>query len=331
MKPAVYFDEYGEEKVLQCLLCPLHCIIKPDQVGFCGVRKNVDGMLYSLNYGQLTSIAIDPIEKKPLYHLFPGEKILSVGSWGCNLRCDFCQNWEITKQRPKTVMRVMPQQLIQIALERESRGIAFTYNEPIVSFEFILDTSRAAAKEGIYSILVTNGVIDEEPMDLLSQSVRGMNIDLKGWNDEFYVKDIGTEKRVVLRSIETARKAGTHIELTTLIIPGKNDSPEEMREEAKWISGLSKDIPLHINRYFPNYKSTIPPTSPDSLIQLAEVAKEYLRYVYVGNIDLPGLSDTTCPYCGNLLVERRGMRSSVVGIDEKGRCNNCQKEIPIVF
>jgi len=174
-------------------------------------------------------------------------------------------------------------------------------------------------------------VIDEEPMDLLSQSVRGMNIDLKGWNDEFYVKDIGTEKRVVLRSIETARKAGTHIELTTLIIPGKNDSPEEMREEAKWISGLSKDIPLHINRYFPNYKSTIPPTSPDSLIQLAEVAKEYLRYVYVGNIDLPGLSDTTCPYCGNLLVERRGMRSSVVGIDEKGRCNNCQKEIPIVF
>ncbi|MCB1222498.1 MAG: AmmeMemoRadiSam system radical SAM enzyme, partial [Mesotoga sp.] len=321
----------GEEKVLQCLLCPLHCIIKPDQVGFCGVRKNVDGMLYSLNYGQLTSIAIDPIEKKPLYHLFPGEKILSVGSWGCNLRCNFCQNWEISKQRPKTVMRVMPQQLIQIALERESRGIAFTYNEPIVSFEFILDTSRAAAKEGIYSILVTNGVIDEEPMDLLSQSVRGMNIDLKGWNDEFYVKDIGTEKRVVLRSIETARKAGTHIELTTLIIPGKNDSPEEMREEAKWISGLSKDIPLHINRYFPNYKSTIPPTSPDSLIQLAEVAKEYLRYVYVGNIDLPGLSDTTCPYCGNLLVERRGMRSSVVGIDEKGRCNNCQKEIPIVF
>jgi len=324
MKPAVYFDEYGEDKVLQCLLCPLHCIIKPDQVGFCGVRKNVDGMLYSLNYGQLTSIAIDPIEKKPLYHLFPGEKILSVGSWGC-------QNWEISKQRPKTVMRVMPQQLIQIALERESRGIAFTYNEPIVSFEFILDTSRAAAKEGIYSILVTNGVIDEEPMDLLSQSVRGMNIDLKGWNDEFYVKDIGTEKRVVLRSIETARKAGTHIELTTLIIPGKNDSPEEMREEAKWISGLSKDIPLHINRYFPNYKSTIPPTSPDSLIQLAEVAKEYLRYVYVGNIDLPGLSDTTCPYCGNLLVERKGMRSSVVGIDEKGRCNNCQKEIPIVF
>ncbi|RLL92408.1 hypothetical protein BG32_03210 [Mesotoga sp. HF07.pep.5.2.highcov] len=331
MKPAVYFDEYGEDKVLQCLLCPLHCIIKPDQVGFCGVRKNVDGMLYSLNYGQLTSIAIDPIEKKPLYHLFPGEKILSVGSWGCNLRCNFCQNWEISKQRPKTVMRVMPQQLIQIALERESRGIAFTYNEPIVSFEFILDTSRAAAKEGIYSILVTNGVIDEEPMDLLSQSVRGMNIDLKGWNDEFYVKDIGTEKRVVLRSIETARKAGTHIELTTLIIPGKNDSPEEMREEAKWISGLSKDIPLHINRYFPNYKSTIPPTSPDSLIQLAEVAKEYLRYVYVGNIDLPGLSDTTCPYCGNLLVERKGMRSSVVGIDEKGRCNNCQKEIPIVF
>ena len=331
MKPAVYFDEYGEEKVLQCLLCPLHCIIKPDQVGFCGVRKNVDGMLYSLNYGQLTSIAIDPIEKKPLYHLFPGEKILSVGSWGCNLRCNFCQNWEISKQRPKTVMRVMPQQLIQIALERESRGIAFTYNEPIVSFEFILDTSRAAAKEGIYSILVTNGVIDEEPMDLLSQSVRGMNIDLKGWNDEFYVKDIGTEKRVVLRSIETARKAGTPSELTTLIIPGKNDSPEEMREEAKWISGLSKDIPLHINRYFPNYKSTIPPTSPDSLIQLAEVAKEYLRYVYVGNIDLPGLSDTTCPYCGNLLVERRGMRSSVVGIDEKGRCNNCQKEIPIVF
>jgi len=331
LKPAVYFDEYGEDDALQCLLCPRHCIIKPNQVGFCGVRRNVDGMLYSLNYGQLTSIAVDPIEKKPLYHFFPGEKILSVGSWGCNLKCDFCQNWEISKQRPKTVKRVMPQQLIQIALERESQGIAFTYNEPIVSFEFILDTSRAAAKEGIYSVLVTNGVIDEEPMDLLSQSVRAMNIDLKGWNDDFYRNEIGTDKRNVLRSIETAKKVGTHLELTTLIIPGKNDSTEEMIEEAKWISEISKDIPLHINRYHPSYKSEIPPTPPESLTMLAEVAKEYLRYVYVGNASLPGLSDTICPHCGNLLIERKGMRSSVVGIDEKGRCNKCQEEIPVVF
>ncbi|HPD37334.1 MAG TPA: AmmeMemoRadiSam system radical SAM enzyme [Mesotoga infera] len=331
MKPAVYFDEYDEGSTLQCLLCPRHCVIKQGEVGFCKTRRNVDGMLYSLNYGQLTSIAIDPIEKKPLFHFFPGETILSVGSWGCNLSCEFCQNWEISKDRPKVIKHVMPQQLIQIATERKSKGIAFTYNEPVVSFEFILDTSRAASKEGIYSVLVTNGVIEREPMELLSQSMRAMNIDIKGWNDDFYRKEIGTEKANVLRSIEIAIKSGVHIELTTLIIPGKNDNLEEMEEEALWIKSLSPDIPLHINRYFPNYHYTVPATQVESLIELASKAKKHLNYVYVGNVVLEGYSDTFCPDCGNLLIERRGYNVIVSGVDEKGRCTSCQKEISLVF
>lgn len=331
MKPAVYFDEYGEEGTLQCLLCPQHCIIRSNEVGLCKARKNVDGMLYSLNYGQLTSIAVDPMEKKPLFHFFPGETILSVGSWGCNLRCEFCQNWEISKERPKVIKRVMPQQLIQIALERESKGIAFTYNEPIVSFEFILDTSRAATKEGIYTVLVTNGVIDEEPMSLLSQSVRAMNIDIKSWNDKFYRSEIGIDKKYVLRSIEQSFSAGIHIELTTLVIPGKSDDLKDMEEEAKWISALSPDIPLHITRYFPNYHWDISPTSSDTLVQLARKAKEYLNYVYVGNIALENYANTYCPDCNNLLIERSPKGVRVCGIDEKGRCTSCQREIPVLF
>jgi pyruvate formate lyase activating enzyme len=331
MKPAVYFDDYGEEGTLKCLLCPHNCVLRPDETGLCNVRKNVDGMLYSLNYGQLTSIAVDPMEKKPLFHFYPGESILSVGSWGCNLKCDFCQNWEISKERPKVIKRVVPQQLIQIATERLSRGIAFTYNEPIVSFEFILDTSRAAAKEGIYSILVTNGIIEREPMELLAQSVRAMNIDIKGWNEDFYRSEIGADRSIVLRSVEIALSAGTHVELTTLVIPGKSDDPKEMEEQVKWIGSLSPDIPLHINRYFPNYKCKIPPTSTEKLLELAEIARAELNYVYIGNASLEGQTDTYCKTCGNLLIQRKPGKISMSGIDEKGRCTGCQREIPLVF
>lgn len=325
MKPAIYFDELDED-VLQCFLCPHHCVIKNGETGHCRVRKNVRGMLYSLNYGQLTAIAVDPMEKKPLYHFYPGSKILSVGSWGCNLNCDFCQNWEIAAKRPRIIRSVSPAQLIEIATSDSSEGIAFTYNEPAISFEFVLDTSRAAAKEGIYSIMVTNGLIESEPLELLLQSISAMNIDLKGWNDEFYKEIIGTDKENVLRTIEQAFKANVHIELTTLIIPGRNDSPEEMEEEVKWIAGLSKDIPLHLTRYFPNYECDIPETPLETLEELYQIAKKHLNYVYIGNVDNVERNSTYCPDCGKLLIERNGFQSKIIGVDEEGRCIGCGKE-----
>jgi len=329
MKPAIYFNELDDD-VLQCMLCPNKCVIKPGQVGICKARKNIKGMMYSLNYGELTSIAMDPIEKKPLYHYYPGSEILSVGSWGCNLQCDFCQNWEISKQRPKTINRVIPDQLIEIAKSRESFGLAFTYNEPTVFFEFILDTARNAIREGIEIVLVTNGYIEEEPLGLLVQSVNAMNIDLKGWNPELYRK-LGGEKKYVMKTIEKALEAGIHVELTTLVIPGENDSAEDMAEEVRWISSLSPDVPLHITRYYPAYKYDKPATPLETLTRLWEIAREQLNYVYLGNIPATNESNTYCPSCGALLIERSGYSIEVKNLDEEGRCSKCGKEIPVIL
>jgi len=287
-------------------------------------------MLYSSNYGELTSIAVDPIEKKPLYHFYPGSEILSVGSWGCNLLCQFCQNWEISKSRPRIIRRVDPEQLVEISQENNSFGIAFTYNEPIVSFEFLLDTSRAASKEGIISLMVTNGVIEEEPLELLVQSVRAMNIDLKGWSDDFYRSYIGVEKKYVQRTIEKSFAAGVHVEITTLVIPGLNDSKDDMDQQARWIASLSEDIPLHLTRYFPNYKMEVPPTPPETIFSLCEVARQHLNYVYAGNIGASEAGDTRCPECGELLVKRRGYSVTVERLDSEGRCSNCGRNAAII-
>ena len=329
MKQAVYFDEYEDGDSLDsliCYLCPRHCIIEPNKVGFCKVRKNMRGMLYSLNYGQITSINMDPIEKKPLYHYAPGSKILSVGSWGCNLDCSFCQNHSISHSKPKYVQRVAPDQLVEIAFSEESEGIAYTYNEPIVSFEFLLDTSRAAAKEGLFNVMVTNGFIEEEPFKLLTQSIKAMNIDLKFWNEDYY-RELGGERNAVLNIIQKAQEAGIHVELTTLIIPEKNDSIKDMTEEVKWISNLSKEIPLHISKYSPAYKCEIPPTDEEVMVKLYDKAKEYLDYVYLGNVNLDGYNDTVCPDCNTPVISRKGYNIEVKELDEYGRCKNCGKQV----
>ncbi len=328
-KMALQFENVDEYTV-RCTLCPHRCIIKPGQSGLCGVRVNENGFLFTLNYGEISSIAIDPIEKKPLFHFNPGDSILSVSTIGCNLKCPFCQNWEIAHEKVRT-RRVAPEQLVKIALERGSKGIAFTYNEPMIWFEFVLDTSRMAAKEGLYNVLVTNGYIEEEPLKLLFQSIHAMNIDLKGWNDEFYLKEIGGKKEIVMRTIEMAYNAGVHVEVTTLVIPGKNDDINELEEEFKWLSSVSKDIPLHLSRYFPNYKYTIPPTPVEKLKEIYNVAKKYLNFVYIGNLWEEEYETTVCPNCGNVVIKRRGYEVEIVGLDEEGGCNKCGYQIARIF
>src|SRR6056297_2911312 len=221
MREALFYEEIGEADDVQCHLCPHHCIVKEGDAGLCKVRKNEGGVLYSLAYGKISSLANDPIEKKPLYHFHPGTKILSVGSWGCNFTCPWCQNWEIVTQKPP-LQKVTPDRLIDIAIDREMVVIAYTYNEPIVSFEFVLDTSRMSNADGIYNVMVTNGYIEEAPLKLLLQTIQAMNIDVKGFNPKFYKKRTTGDLETVKKNIKTISDEGLHLELTTLVIPGEN-------------------------------------------------------------------------------------------------------------
>jgi len=328
MREALFYEEIGEADDVQCHLCPHHCIVKEGDAGLCKVRKNEGGVLYSLAYGKISSLANDPIEKKPLYHFHPGTKILSVGSWGCNFTCPWCQNWEIVTQKPP-LQKVTPDRLIDIAIDREMDGIAYTYNEPIVSFEFVLDTSRMSNADGIYNVMVTNGYIEEAPLKLLLQTIQAMNIDLKGFSSSFYKKRCSGELKVVKKNIETIYNEGLHLELTTLVIPGENDTEKEMEEETKWIASLSPEIPLHLSAYHPAHRFQKPPTSDEKMMALYKIAKKNLDYVYIGNTMVDEGRNTYCPNCSNLLIERSGFSAKVVGITEDKKCEKCREDIKV--
>lgn len=270
-----------------CNLCPHNCKIKENQYGLCMARSNKEGKIISMNYGLLTSIALDPIEKKPLYRFYPGSKILSVGSFGCNFRCSFCQNYEISMAKMNQVQSnyVSPEELIQIAKElipEGNIGMAFTYNEPLIGYEYVLECAKLSRTEGLKVVLVTNGYINEEPFLELLQYVDALNIDLKAFNEDFY-KKIGGDLENVKHSIELAAQ-NNHVEVTTLVVPGENDSEEEIRSLSYWLSNVRPDIPLHLTRFFPRYhmkeKSA---TDVKQIYTLAGIAREYLQFVYEGN------------------------------------------------
>lgn len=273
---------------MNCPICPHHCTLDTSEVGRCRARMNNGERIIDLNYGRLTSIALDPIEKKPLYHFYPGSWILSVGSFGCNLNCPFCQNYSISMADSKfETQNTTPEYLAQLALElthkdRGNIGIAFTYNEPFISYEFVRDTSKYLHEVGLKSVLVTNGTVAEKPLRELLPLIDALNIDLKAFNDDFY-KWIGGDFETVKRTIEITA-ASCHVEVTTLIIPGVNDSAEEMSAEAEWLASISPNIPLHISRFFPRYRITDrPPTPVETVYKLVNTAKKYLHNVYAGN------------------------------------------------
>ena len=279
-----------------CEICPKACVLGPDQVGFCGARGNVDGEIIALNYGRVAAMGLDPIEKKPLWRFHPGSRVLSVGSYGCNLRCPFCQNsnlsmewqdeWvEATGNYYSRYETIMPDKLIDLALAAKSKGnigIAYTYNEPVVGYEYVYDCSILAREAGLKNILVTNGYCNEKPWKDLLTYIDATNIDVKGFTEEFYHK-VGGELRVVMKNVEAAVEE-CHVEITCLIIPGENDDPREMEEMSKWIASMNPEIPLHISRFFPQYKmNEKPPTSRETIDKLAAIAGERLKYVYKGN------------------------------------------------
>jgi pyruvate formate lyase activating enzyme len=284
-KEARYYDKNPNLSV-KCNLCPHKCIIKPGASGICRVRKNIDGKLYTLNYGKVTSIALDPIEKKPLYQFYPGSYILSLGTFGCNFKCPYCQNWEIAHEEPESY-GITPEKAVLKAkefVEKGSIGLAYTYNEPSIWYEFVYDTAVLAKEEGLSNVLVTNGYISHKPLQDILPYIDAFNIDVKSFDEDFYKKICNGTLEDVKETVEIVSKS-CHVELTSLIIPGLNDSISNIEKMAKWIYSISSEIPLHITRFFPHYKmNNIPPTPVETLIKLKDTAGRYLKYVYVGNV-----------------------------------------------
>ncbi len=285
---AMYSHAQGER--VRCSLCPHNCVLSARQKGFCGVRINIEGELHSLNSFKFTSAALDPIEKKPLSHFRPGSKILSLGSFGCNLACSFCQNSDISKEFDVEDHFVLStDEVIRKAVYMKrfgNIGVAFTYNEPVVWYETMIDIAGECKKNDLMTVMVTNGYINQEPLEELLPFIDAMNIDLKAFNDDFYRRVTKGSLAPVLDTIRTASRM-CHVEITTLIIPGLNDSAEEMDREASFIACVSPDIPLHITRFFPGYKMTSDlyvPTPVETLESLEKVASKYLRFVSIGNI-----------------------------------------------
>jgi pyruvate formate lyase activating enzyme len=320
MQEALYYQKLDGNKV-RCGLCPFNCLINDGKAGVCGVRINQGGVLRSKIYNRATSVGIDPIEKKPLYHFHPGSSILSIGTAGCNFHCAFCQNWEISQNPDAAVRDISPEALLETAKKEGSLGIAYTYSEPSIWIETVLETSRLFHKHGLKNVLVTNGYINPEPLRDLLPFIDAMNIDVKAFKEEFYTKYCAGKLKPVLENVEFLQ-GKTHIELTMLIIPTLNDDLKEVEKFVSWVSSMDKSMPVHFSRYHPQYKMTIPPTPEETLVRIYEFAREKLDNVYVGNIRIPGAENTYCSSCGNLLIERAWMSASVTGLDGT-KCKKC--------
>lgn len=328
------FYEKLDKRYVRCDLCPNHCVLKPSETGICRVRKNIDGILYSLVYNKPCSINIDPIEKKPLYHVLPGTKVLSLATVGCNLNCSFCQNWTISQSSPETTSSetVTPQQVIELAQSYQCQSIAFTYTEPTVYYEYMYDIAKLAQETGIFTVWVTCGYINEEPLRKLAPYIDAANIDLKGFSNEFYQTYTTGNLDPVLHSLLLAKETGIFVEVTNLLIPDANDQEENLQAMCKWLyANMGADCPLHFSRFFPNYQLMNKPQTPVQTIRTAlRIAENAgLNYVYAGNIS--GVAeDTRCPVCGELLIKRSGYQILQNNL-ENGKCPNCQTDIPGIF
>lgn len=329
VKKEALFWEKKEDGKIQCLLCPVGCLIADGKVGVCMGRKNEGGILYAINYGRLVSLAIDPIEKKPLYHFHPNTQILSTGPNGCNMSCSNCQNWTISQEESPTEF-VYPENLVQVALRENSVGIAYTYTEPLIWYEYILDAARMAKERNLANVLVTNGYIYEGPLRKLLPYIDAMNIDLKSMDDDFYKKVCKGKLTPVLRTIELSHQNKIHMEITNLIIPTLNDSEEQIQKLVDFVANLSDRIPLHFSRYFPTYKMNIPATPMETLQRAFLLGKRKLKYIYIGNAYIPNTSNTHCPSCNELLIRRDGYQTSVVGIKDR-KCRRCGVVADIVM
>ena len=327
MKEALFYEKLKDNTV-RCRLCFHECALKEGQLGFCLARRNVNGKLIAETYGELVAAHMDPIEKKPLYHFHPGETILSVAANGCNLACPFCQNAEISRHRTHS-SQATPEELVKMALKHASKGIAYTYTEPLVWYEYLLDAAKAAHEAGLYNVIVTNGTINKEPLEALLPHLDAANVDLKG-DERFYREVVKGDKESTIRTIRMLHEAGVHVEITNLLIPEINDSPAEIDEVVSFIEGLDPAIPFHISRFFPYGSYNVPPTPVKTMLRAYEQAHARLPYVYLGNLVLVEGQNTLCPDCGALLIKRMGYGVEIGKIKEN-RCAACGREVDIVL
>lgn len=316
---------------VQCTLCPRMCAIAEGGRGACRVRANVGGAIRPLTYAKPCTVAVDPVEKKPLYHFLPGSEVLSLATVGCNLRCRFCQNWEISQGGPEDVRTydAAPQQMVELAIERGCRSIACTYTDPVVYYEYALDCAVRAREAGILSVLVTAAYINPEPWRRLCAFTDAANIDLKAISDQFYRDICGAELQPVLNALVIAKECGVMVEVTNLVIPGLNDSDDDLQKLARWVKeNLGAETPLHFSRFFPQYRMTEREPTPSATLRKARAIAEGegLHFVYLGNITAGGGENTVCPGCGELLIERMGYRVRTNGIDA-GCCPQCRRPV----
>lgn len=325
-------------RITHCYLCSHHCRIAQGQFGLCGVRQNIEGILYTHVYAQPIAMQADPIEKKPLYHFLPGTFSFSIATMGCNFNCGFCQNWEISQSKinkkgspnfPEP--EIFPEEVVGEAIKNNCRSISYTYTEPTIFFEYAMDIAKLARVKGLYNIFVTNGYMTGECLGAAKGYLDAANVDLKFFKDSSYKKVCGGSLEPVLRSIAAMKEMGVWVEITTLVIPGENDSEEELKGIARFIAGIDKDMPWHISRFHPDYKFTTQAVTPEATLKKAEELGlgEGLNYVYVGNVSGWG-NDTHCHKCKKTVIKRVGFNVSEYNIRE-GRCLYCQTAIPGVF
>lgn len=333
MKEAFLYEKL-DKKTVHCCLCAHHCRIAEQKFGFCGARQNIAGALYTHAFGKVVAAHIDPIEKKPLYHFLPGSTSFSVATIGCNFRCGFCQNWQISQQSfggGTPGEELAPQEIVKSALSSGCKSISYTYTEPTVFFEYAYETAKLAKEKGLYNNFVTNGYMTEDALRMIKPYLDAANVDLKFFKDDSYKKVCAGSLEPVLSSIRLMKELGIWVEVTTLVVPGENDSDEELTGIAGFIASVDKDIPWHISRFHPDYKfGGRPPTPEASLKRAQDIGKKSgLTYIYVGNVS--GWSnDTFCPECKKVLIKREGFAILEYNI-KKGRCVYCQAPIPGLF
>jgi pyruvate formate lyase activating enzyme len=335
IKEAMLFKEEEDQKT-SCLLCHHRCSISPSNYGICGVRQNRDGKLQTLVYGEVIAAHVDPIEKKPLFHFLPGTMSFSVATIGCNFRCSFCKNWQIsqqTKGRGETLPSdfLSPESVVKAALDYGCQSLSFTYTEPTVFFEYAFDTARLAHESGLRNVFVTNGYMTPEALEVIHPFLDGCNVDLKSFREEFYRRMCRARLEPVLESIRLMKRLGIWIEITTLVVPGQNDSDEELAEIAAFISQVSPDIPWHISRFHPDHTYMESEPTPVETLRKAQAIgqKNGLRFIYIGNI-WGESEDTHCPFCSHPIIRRKGFDVRSIEINHSS-CAFCGRTIVGVF
>jgi pyruvate formate lyase activating enzyme len=333
-REAVYYKKLAEGRV-ECELCPRACTVAPKERGYCGVRENVDGIYKTLVYGRACSAHVDPIEKKPLFHVLPGAKAFSIATAGCNIECKFCQNWEISQFRPEQVRSVHlpPKQLVKHAKQENIESIAFTYTEPVIFYEYMFDTARLAKEQGVKSVMISNGYIKEEPMAALCEHLSAVKIDLKAFTEKFYVETCSGKLQPVLDTLRLLSRKKMWCEIVVLLVPGLNDSEDEITRMCQWIhDDLGPDVPIHFSRFYPTYKvKNLPPTPISTLTRAWKIAMDAgLNFTYVGNVPGHEGESTYCPACKKTVVRRIGYRITQMGIRD-GNCAFCGRPIPGIW